>query len=142
MWDSDFFYGHYVFTHLLFAEMIDWHLIVSCYPIRKLLSRQTLVPRTYRGHPPPASSGRPLKILFDRLGDVPIWGPWDVLLWRPGDVLKWRLMFNGHPWEVDSGRPQDILRTSPRGFSKYSNLDVPTFFSTFLSELIRLTISI
>ena len=34
-----------------------------------------------RGRPPPTSPWRPLKILFDRPGNVPIW--------RPGDVLKW-----------------------------------------------------
>ena len=48
------------------------------------------------------SPGRPLNILFDRPGDVPIWRRWDV----------------------DSGRPQDVLRTSPRGPWEYSNLDV------------------
>ena len=35
-------------------------------------SRQILVPRTSRGRPPPTSPGRPLKILFDRPGEVPI----------------------------------------------------------------------
>ena len=37
-----------------------------------LPSGQILVPRTSRGRPPPASPGRPVKILFDRPGDVPI----------------------------------------------------------------------
>ena len=50
--------------------------------------------------------------------------------------------FKGRPWEVNSGCPQDVLRTSRRGPSEYSNLDVPKFFLTFLSELIRLTKSI
>ena len=53
-------------------------------------SRQILVPRTYRGCPPPTSPGHLLKILFDRLGDVPIWHPRDVPIWRLGDFLKWR----------------------------------------------------
>ena len=34
----DFFYWDYVLTYyLLFVEMIDWHLIVSFHPIRRLL---------------------------------------------------------------------------------------------------------
>ena len=49
------------------------------------------------------------------------------------------LTFKGRPWEIDSGNLQDVLRTFPRGSSEYSNLDVPTFFLTFLSKLIRLT---
>ena len=52
------------------------------------------------------------------------------------------LTFKGRPSEVDSGRPQDVLGTSLRGFSEYSNLDVAAFFVTFLSEIIRLTKSI
>ena len=35
-------------------------------------SRQILVPRPSQGRPPPTSPGCPLKILFDRHGDVPI----------------------------------------------------------------------
>ena len=36
--NSDFFYCDFVLTYyLLFAEMIDCHLIVSGHPIRKLL---------------------------------------------------------------------------------------------------------
>ena len=46
-------------------------------------------PHDILGRSPPTSAGRPLKILFDRPGDAPIWRPWDVLIWRPGDVLKW-----------------------------------------------------
>ena len=52
------------------------------------------------------------------------------------------LTFKGRPSEVDSGHPQDVLRTAPRGSSEYSNLDIPAFFVTFLSELIWLTKSI
>ena len=52
------------------------------------------------------------------------------------------LTFKGRLWEVDSGCSQDVLRTSSRGLSEYSNLDVPTLFLTFLSELARLTKSI
>ena len=35
-------------------------------------SRQILVPRTYRGRPPPTSPGSPLKVLVDHLVDVPV----------------------------------------------------------------------
>ena len=35
-------------------------------------SRQIFVPRTSRGRPAPATPGCPLKILFDRPGDIPI----------------------------------------------------------------------
>ena len=78
----------------------------------------------------------------------PIWPSWgrpDLTSWeRPEMTSRGRpnLTLKGRPWEVESGHPQDVLRTSPRGPSKYSNLDVPTFFLTFLSELIRLTKSI
>ena len=34
------------------------------------------------------------------------------------------LTFKGRPWEVDSGHPQDVVRTSPRGPWEYSELDV------------------
>ena len=86
----------------------------------KLPSRQILVPRTSRGRPNLTSKGRP-EMTFRRCPNP---------------------MFKGRPWEVDSGRLQDVLRTSPRGPSQYSNLDVPTFSLPFLSELIRLTKSI
>ena len=70
----------------------------------KLLSQQILVPRTSRQRPPPTSPGRPLKILFDHPGDVPIWLRGDVLIWRSRDVPG-RLFrdvprkFSGHPLE-------------------------------------------
>ena len=70
-------------------------------------SRQILVPRTSRGRPPPTSPGRPLKILFDHLGDVPIWRPGDVLKWRPGEVLIWR----------SRDVPRRLIRDVPRTFS-------------------------
>ena len=41
------------------------------------------------------------------------------------------LTFKGRHWEIDSGRPRDVLRTSLRGFSEYSNLDVAEFFCNF-----------
>ena len=57
-------------------------------------SQQILFPRTSWWRPTPTSPGRPLKILFDRPGNVPNWRPWDVPIWRPGDVLKW------HPVDI------------------------------------------
>ena len=69
--------------------------------------------------------------------------PWvDFPIWRPGNVplTSWErhetnsrrrpnLTFKGCPWEVDSGRAQDVVRTSPRRPSEYSNL-VSHFFKT------------
>ena len=80
------------------------------------------------GHPDLTSPGRP---------NIASWG-------RPEMMSRGcpNLTLKGLPWEVDSRRPQDVLRTSLRGSSEYSNLDVPVFFVTFLSELIRLTKSI
>ena len=59
------------------------------------------------------------------------------------------LSSKGRPWEVDSGRPQDVLRASSRGHSKHvfgtmcdHLLDAPKFIFIFLSELIRSTKSI
>ena len=37
------------------------------------------------------------------------------------------LPLNGLPWEVDSGHPQDVLRTSLRGPSEYSNTNISIF---------------
>ena len=95
--------------------------IINRKPIR---SRQILVPKTFQGRPPRTSPGHPLKILFD----------------RPRDNLYLTSM--GRPNLTFKGRPQDVLRTSRRGSSEYSNLHVPAFYVTFLSELIRLTKSI
>ena len=69
-----------------------------------------------------------------------IWPSWG----RPDLTSRGRpnLTFKGRPSEVDSGHPEDVLRTAPRGSSEYSNLDIPAFFVTFLSELIWLTKSI
>ena len=91
---------------------------------------------------PPTSRRRSLKILFDRLGDVLIWGPGDVLIWRPWDVLIWCSR------DVPGRSIQDVPRTfSGRSIEdsnlEYSNFDVPAFFFlTFLPELFRLTKSI
>ena len=46
------------------------------------------------------------------------------------------------PGRLIRGEPRTFSRRPPRGPSKHSNLDVPRFLLTFLSELIRLTKSI
>ena len=90
------------------------------------------------------SPGRPLKILFDRPGDVPIrrpgdvpiWRPRDVLKWRPGDVLIWRSTY------VPGRLIQDVPRTfagRPLEDHQSTQTWMPKIFLTFLSELIRLT---
>ena len=67
------------------------------------------------GTPLPTSSGLPLKILFARRGDIPIWRPREVSIWRPGDVLKWR------PGDVLIWRSRDVrgrlIRDVPKTFS-------------------------
>ena len=88
-------------------------------------SWQILVPRTSRGRPPPTFPGRPLKILFDRHGDVPIWRPGDVLKWHPVDVLIWR----------SRDVPGRLIRDVPRTFSEHSNLDAQNIFQLFFQNL-------
>ena len=72
------------------------------------------------GRPPPTSPGCPLRILFDRPRDVPLWRPGDVLKWRPADVLIWRSrnvpgrLIRDIP-RAFSGRPQRILRVLKLG---------------------------
>ena len=68
----------------------------------------------------PANIG-PEDVLRTPPSNVPRTSPKDPIL-RPQGRLN--LTFKGRPWEVDSGRPQDVLRTSPRGPSEYSNVDV------------------
>ena len=94
----------------------------------------------------PASIG-PQDVPRTSPSNVPRTSPKDPI-WpsrgRP-NIMSWghpNLTFKGRPWEVDSRRPQDFLRTSLRGSSEYSNLDAPVFFVTFLSGVIRLTKSI
>ena len=94
------------------------------------------------------SPGRPLKILFDCPGDVPIWHPGDVSIWRSEDALKWC------PGDALIWRsrhiPGRLIRDVPRTFSGRSLEDLQCtqtwmyqqFFLTFFSELIRLTKSI
>ena len=71
----------------------------------------------------------------------PIWpspGRPNLTSWHP-NLTSWgrpemrsrgrlNLTFKWRPWEVDSGRPQEVLRTTPRGPSEYSNLDIWNFF--------------
>ena len=60
---------------ILILHMIDHATRFSAASVvksKKKPSQQILIPRTSRGRPPPTSPGRPLKILFDHPGDVPI----------------------------------------------------------------------
>ena len=77
-----------------------YKLLRHCLP-----SQQMLVPRTSRGRPPPTSTGRLLKTLFDY--------PRHVLNWRCGGVSKtswWRL------WKHVLGRCGVICWKSPNFF--------------------------
>ena len=89
-----------------------------------------------QGRPAQTSPEHPLKILFDHPGDVSIWLPRDVPIWRPNLTLK------GRSWEVDSGRPQDVLRTSLEDLQSTQTWIFQNFFLAFLLERIRLTKSI
>ena len=113
-----------------------------------LPSQQIFVPRTSQGRPPPTYPRSPLKILFDRHGDVPIWRlgqrP-NLTSWgRPEMTSKGctNLTFRGRPWEVDSGCPrmfsgrplEDLQSTQTfmsRHFFKFS-------FRTYLIDQIYL----
>ena len=96
-------------------------------------SQQMLVPRTSPKDPIWPSWGRhDLKSL-----GRPNLTSWEHLEMTSRGYLN--LTFKERPWEVDSGRPEDVPRTSPRGPWAYSNFDVFIFFLTFLSELVRLT---
>ena len=46
--------------------------------LKYLSSRQILIPRTLHGGSPETSLGRPLSILFENPGAVPIWCPGNV----------------------------------------------------------------
>ena len=107
----------------------------TTYPTGKFWS--SLCPKGFPRTPP---SNLPWTSLKD-----PIWASWKrfdlTSRRRPYLTCRGRpnLTFNWCHWEFDLGRSQDVLRTSRRGPSKHSNLDVPKFFLYFLSELVRLT---
>ena len=110
----------YLFTYLKLHKFDTKKLQANNFPAGKYWSP---------GRPPLTSPGRPLKILFDRPGtsrsDVPRTSQSDVLGNSWNDVQgHLNPTFKGRPWEVDSGRPQNVLRTSPRGPWEYSNLNV------------------
>ena len=93
-----------------YCKSISWDRYLSEIPQLANIGPQN-VPRTS----PPASPGGPLKNLFDRTADIPIWRPGDVPVQRPGDVLKWR------PGDVLTRRsrhvPGRLIRDNPRKFS-------------------------
>ena len=94
------------------------------------------VPTTSSKDPIWLSRGRPYLTSWGRLYLTSSGRPEMTSRGRPD------LTFKRRPSEGDLGRPQDVFRMFPRGPLEYSNLDVPIFFFTFLSELIRLTNSI
>ena len=98
-------------------------------------SLQLLFARTSQGRLPPTSTGRPLKILFDRPDLTSRGRP--NLLSRGGP----NLMSKRRSCEVDSRRPQDVLSMSPKGTSEYSNLDISIFsFRTYSIDQIYLKV--
>ena len=137
-WDMSFFFWvlylelDFLFlVYLMDTNLAQLRILVRCYPASNYWS-------SGRAKDVPSNICR----TFPR---DPIW-PFQG---RPNLTSKGlpNLTFNGHPWEIDSGRPhQDVLRTSPRGPSKYvlrtmwgHQLDVPKFLFTFISELNWLT---
>ena len=75
----------------------------------------------------------------------PVWPSWRRLDLTSRGRLEMtsrrgpNLMFKGRPWQVDLGRPQDVIRTSYRGHSKHFlatmwdyQLDISNFFAFFL----------
>ena len=91
---------------LIYYFLIHGEIKLTYFPAGKYWSPGTLLP---------TSSGLPLKILFDRRGDIPIWRPREVSIWRPGDVLKWR------PGDVLIWLSRDVrgrlIREVPKTFS-------------------------
>ena len=87
------------------------------------------VPRTSRKYPIWPSRGRP-DLTSQGRPNLTSWG-------RPEMTSKARLnlAFKGRRWEVDLGRPQYVLRTSPRGPWEYSNLDSKFFLKFFFQNL-------
>ena len=56
--------------------------------------------------------------------NLTFWGRPNLTFWgRPEKISRGRsnLMFNERPWDVDSGPPQNVLKTSPRRSTEYSN---------------------
>ena len=100
-------------------------LVFAFFPAFLIVNHQGHIDVTSRGRIDVTSRGRPY---------LTSWGHPEIT-----SSGRLNLTFKGRPWEIDSEDLQDILRTFPRGSSEYSNLDVPTFFLTFLSKLIRLT---
>ena len=90
-------------------------------------------PHDILGRSPSTSAGRPLKILFDRPGDVPIWCPGDVPKWRPRDVLEWRsgdvLIWRSR--DVLGRLIRDVPRTSPREYLENTQTWMSKIFFNF-----------
>ena len=112
--------------YIYLSAFLALPIIDKCLP-----SRQMLVLRTSRGRSPPTYQGSPLKILFDRPGDILIWNPGDVPIWRPGKVLKWC------PWDVPIWRlrdfPERLIRDVPQ-----RTFRVLTCMSTFSQPFLQI----
>ena len=121
-----------IFTRPLFKPTSKW-----LWTKQKLPGVKILVPRTSRGRPLSTSPERPLNILLHHPGDIPIRRIQDATSRGRADLKFKRCL-----WDVNSWRFLEVLRTSPRGPSKHSNVDAQKFLLTFLSDLIRLTKSV
>ena len=74
------------------------------------------VPRTSPSNVPRTSPKDPIWLSQGRL-NLTSWGRTKMTSRGHSNVT-----FKGRTWEVDSGRSQDVLRTSPRGPYEYSNM--------------------
>ena len=110
----------------------------NCQTFKEDFKLTNIAPQDVQGAPPSH-----LKSLFDHFGDVPIWRP-DLTSWTCPEMTSrgcTNLTSKGPPCDADSGCPQDVLRTSPRGSSKHilwtiwcHLLDHLKFIFTFLWE--------
>ena len=132
----------------MFTTFLWLNVTLSCFKQLPLNSTLVLVPSQSANIGPQEISRTSSSHIPRRSPKDPTWlsrGRPDLTSRGRPNLTFWvcpNLTFKGRPWEVDFGRPQDVLRTSPRGSSECSNLDVPAFSVTLLSELIRLTKSI
>ena len=81
------------------------------------------VPRTSSSNFPRTSPKYPFWPFWG-CPNLTFWGRPNLTFWgRPEKISRRRsnLMFNERPWDVDSGPPQNFLKTSPRRSTEYSN---------------------
>ena len=95
------------------------------------------VPRTSPSNVPRTFPKDPFWPYRGRL-DLTSWGRPNLTSWEHPEMTsrgRLNLMFKGRPWRVDSGRPQDVLRTFPSRPWEYSNFDIYNFFKLFFQNL-------